>query len=521
LELGTRNTNDWMRRAPVFAAIGLFLLGGSPRLRAQCDSLKSGERVWVRLLTPLASSSGKAGEKVKAMVIASPDCGGSEIIPIGSEAEGEVLSAQRVGMGLVHETAKLKVEFRKLKFKDGSETEISARIVEIDNARETLKGGVIHGVNAMDTPQGRITSRLRHLPTWNPYSDVTLLALRTAFPMFPEPEIYLPRGSDLKLEMTTAVSVPQRAEPNVALNAPDEMQKALMGITIPELPGRTTTKNGRAADIVNVALLGTATQMNAAFRAAGWKNGDAMSMRSVMKQAHAFFSFNNYATAPITTQLLYGQRVDTTWEKGLDSYAKREHLRVWGRTDLIEGQTVWVGAMTRETGATLSFKRHKFIHHIDADMDDARTMMVRDLALAGCVADVYYVERPQVEHFAMNSTGDPMRTDGALAVVQLKDCENAAFEQVSDQLSVQTRPRSKFARYLRMQVLSYRSDLIRGNIVYGAFDLTRMAIRARRNRVEKALLATPAEMRQEHRPTVPTGNPSGIAGFFEADPQNN
>jgi hypothetical protein len=122
----------------------------------------------------------------------------------------------------------------------------------------------------------------------------------------------VPRGSDLKLEMTTSVSVPERAEPNVALNAPDEMQRALMGITIPELPGRTTTKNGRAADIVNVALLGTATQMNAAFRAAGWKNGDAMSMRSVMKQAHAFFSFNNYATAPITTQLLCGQRVDTT-----------------------------------------------------------------------------------------------------------------------------------------------------------------------------------------------------------------
>ena len=94
----------------------------------------------MRLLKPLASYSGKAGEKVKAMVIASPDCDGSEIIPIGSEVEGEVRSAQRVGMGLVHETAKLKVEFRKLKFKDGSETEISARIVEIDNARETLKG---------------------------------------------------------------------------------------------------------------------------------------------------------------------------------------------------------------------------------------------------------------------------------------------------------------------------------------------------------------------------------------------
>ena len=35
-----------------------------------------------------------------------------------------------------------------------------------------------------------------------------------------------------------------------------------------------------------------------------------------------------------------------------------------------------------------------------------------------------------MEHLAMNATGDPMRTDGSLAVVQLKDCENAVFEQV-------------------------------------------------------------------------------------------
>ena len=79
-----------------------------------------------------------------------------------------------------------------------------------------------------------------------------------------------------------------------------------------------------------------------------------------------------------------------------------------------------------------------------------------------------------------------MRTDGSLAVLQLKDCENPIFEQKADDLTVQSRPRSKFARYLRMQVLSFKSDLIRGNIVYGAFDLTRMALRARKQHVERA-----------------------------------
>ena len=82
-----------------------------------------------------------------------------------------------------------------------------------------------------------------------------------------------------------------------------------------------------------------------------------------------------------------------------------------------------------------------------------------------------------------------MRTDGSLAVVQLKDCENPVFAQTADVAEVQSRPRSKFARYLRMQVLSFRSDLIRGNIVYGAFDLTRMAVRARRNHTAKMAMA--------------------------------
>jgi hypothetical protein len=456
----------------------------------------------VRLLEPLASYSGKPGDKVQAMVIESPSCDGVETIPVGSAVEGEITAVRKVGMGFVHETAQMHVEFRNLKLKDGGEIAITSRLLEIDNAREAVKDGTIRGVNATDTPQGRITNRLKHLPTWNPYSDLALVAYRSAFPFFPEPEIYLPRGSDLRLELTSEISLPACLELGREKNVPDEIEKAVLEITAPDLPERTTTRHGRDADIVNVVLLGSEEQMDAAFREAGWRKGDQMSTRSVLRQAHAFLSFKNYPSAPITTQLVDGQRASATWEKGLDSYAKREHLRVWGRKDVIEGQTVWLGAMTRETGAVLSVRQHKFIHHIDAEMDEGREILARDLGLAGCVAAVYYLRRPQMMHAAMNATGDPMRTDGSLAVVQLKDCENAVFEQANTAPAVQSRPGSKFARYLRMQILSFKSDLIRGNFVYGAFDLTRLIVRARRHSVEKAGMARQVQMEQALRASV-------------------
>lgn len=480
----------WRQRLALPAFLSLvFLHSGCPAARAQCESLKSGDKLWIRLTEPVSSYSGKVGHKVAAMVIESRECEGTETIAAGTPVEGEIKAVRRVGMGFVHETAMLDVEFNRIVGKDGSEVAIASRVVEIDNARETVKNGVIHGVNATDTPQGRITNRLRHLPTWNPYSDLALVAYRAAFPVFPEPEIYLPRGTDLKLELTADLQVPAEEQGTVPYSAPDEIAKAVLEITAGELPERTTTRYGQNADVVNVVLLGTKEQMESAFQAAGWRNGDAMTTRSVLREAHAFLAFSNYPSAPMTRQLVDGQRASATWEKGLDSYAKREHLRLWERSDVLEGQTVWLGAMTRETGATLSMRQHKFIHHIDADLDEGRGVVVRDLNLAGCVAAVYYVQRPEATHEAMNATGDPMRTDGSLAVVQLKDCENPVFEQTGNGSTAATRPHSKLARYLRMQVLSFKSDLIRGNVVYGAFDLTRMMVRARRNHSERALVA--------------------------------
>jgi hypothetical protein len=75
-----------------------------------------------------------------------------------------------------------------------------------------------------------------------------------------------------------------------------------------------------------------------------------------------------------------------------------------------------------------------------------------------------------------------MRTDGTLTVVQVSSCERTAVEDTRSSPLIPIRPRSWFARYLRTQVLLYKSDVFRGNIIYSAFDLTRMGIHAFRFR---------------------------------------
>jgi len=81
-----------VKRARALVVVGLSLLGSCPTMFAQCNSLKAGEMLWVRLLEPLSSYSGKAGDKIHAMVIESPQCNGVEEIAPGTEGECDAIS---------------------------------------------------------------------------------------------------------------------------------------------------------------------------------------------------------------------------------------------------------------------------------------------------------------------------------------------------------------------------------------------------------------------------------------------
>jgi hypothetical protein len=481
-----RHTSFLLVRSSVRIAVpALFVLlaifcAPSPA-SANCENIPAGRSFWVRLLDPVASYSSKPGTNVRAVLIQSPECDYSPVFPAGLEVDGEITAVQKVGLGFVHDSAAIEIRFTRLVASSGEILPFAADVVEIDNARETTSHGIIRGIRATNTPQGRITTRLIHLPTFNPYTGMGLIVYR-ALSVLPEPEIYLPPGSDLRLRLNLPLYIGDQPElPRVSFQM-DEYERGDVEAVVQNIPERTTTRSGKDADVVNLLFVGSQEQIRDAFAAAGWLPADHNTPRAFFRQFAAFLTFSNYPMMPITHQLLNGQPQDMTWQKSFNSYGKREHLRLWSQPTTVLGQPAWLSAYTREISAALSIKNHKFIHHIDRNLDEGVNMLVRDLSLTGCVSSVRQLPRPQLSGALINSTGDEMRTDGNLAIVHLKSCNRQSPEQAHNIPLIPIHPRSRLVRYFRTQILLYKSDVLRGNIVYSAFDLTRMSIRSLRHR---------------------------------------
>lgn len=444
-----------------------------------CDQLPAGQSIWVRLSSPISTYTAHAGDPVHAVLTQDIVCGSEVMLPMGAPVEGVVRSKHKVGWGIRHETAALELEFNHAILGPESTVQMSARVEEVENAREQVKNGVIHGVMSSDTFQGRINSRLIHLPTWNPYSDLGLIVYKATFPIFPEPEIFYPSGTDLRLKTTAPISAPPVEQLFAADNARTDSSR--LDEWVQQLPRRSTTLKATGADLVNIAFVGSETQVHAAFLAAGWHNADPVSRHSFAHNFYALLNNSGYAQEPMMTFLVDGKPEDMNWQKSLNSYGKRDHLRIWQWTPERATEPVWVSSCSHDTGAVLSVKYKGFVHHISPDIDNERATVIRDLNFAGCVKSVTYVARPGVATITQNATGDLVRTDGSIAVVELKECKPISPELSAGASNPNFNPGNHTFRYIRRQILTFRNDIWRANIVYGIFDVGRMAVAAMRH----------------------------------------
>ena len=445
-----------------------------------CDELPAGQPLWIRLASPISTYSAQVGDPVHAVLTQDVACGNQVLIPMGTPVEGVVRSKRKVGLGIRHETAALDLEFNRAALGTDSAVIMLARVEEVENAREHVKNGVIQGVMSSDTFQGRVNSRLKHLPTWNPYSDLGLIVYKATFPIFPEPEIVYPSGTDMRLKTTVPVTsqAPWTARPE-EVAAPDSSQPDAW---ITQVPLRNTTLKHADADLVNLAFVGSRQQVSAAFLAAGWHSSDPVSRHSFAHNLYALLNNSAYPREPFTTLLLNGKPEDMNWQKSLNSFERRDHLRIWEWSPAETGEAVWVSSSTHDSGAVLSVKYRGFIHHISPDIDEERAKVVRDLNFAGCVESVFYSKRTGGLTVTRNATGDLIRTDGAIAIVKLKDCQPVAPQIDSGGSNLKLGNRA--FRYVRREILTFRSDIWRANIIYGVYDVGRMAVNAMRHRPE-------------------------------------
>jgi hypothetical protein len=326
-----------------------------------------------------------------------------------------------------------------------------------------------------------------------------LITFKAVFPIFPEPEIYFPSGTDIRLRTTGEISSPNAtvaAPPNSTEDSLSDSSDNLDMLVEP-LPWRVTTTKNVDADLLNLVFLGSKDQVNAAFRQAGWQNADPVSRRTVLRNMYALLNNSGYQREPMRTFLLDGKPEDMNWQKSLNSYGRRDHLRIWQwkadeaarsvndsapnpAQNSIQNQ-VWLSSSTHDTGAVLAIKYKGFVHHIASDIDDERSTVIRELTFAGCVRSVGYVSRPEVPAATYNATGDIMHTDGSVAVIALQDCHPIDPQLGSDPQPDTFRPGNHAFRYIRRQILTFKNDVWRANIIYGAFDVGRMTVMAMRH----------------------------------------
>ena len=464
-------------QAIVIFMLALFL---GAQVKAQdCNIIPSGQEFWIRLTEPVSTYSSKRGAIIEAILIESPRCDEARVFPTGIAVRGHITSLRRVGMGVRHESSAVTIDFNQI-LAGPKPLAMQARVEEVANGREDVKKGVIKGVGGQQTPQSLMTTRLLHLPFWSAESYWIFLLRRAAFPYSPEPEIYLPSGTDLRLRLMAPLELPGDL-PTVAqteVPADSAPVDARISEKLLALPDRSVTGKGQPSDMVDLAFLGSQEQIERAFRAAGWTYGDSVSTWSVLREMRALSSLNSYSHLPISRQWLNGQASDFTLQKSFDSYEKREHIRFWNESAL--DADLWVSGAIRETSATWSFRKRKFIHHVDADLAAEREKVVRDLKLTGCVDNIYRVQRPDAPGRLKNAGGDTLWSDRRVAVIQLNDCETPDALPMPN-AALDWRPRSRWTRFARAQILSIH-DVWRSNVIYASFDLSRMFIRSMRDR---------------------------------------
>lgn len=174
------------------------------------------------------------------------------------------------------------------------------------------------------------------------------------------------------------------------------------------VPRFTITGDGLPGDPVNLVLIGTRQQLQAAFATAGWSEADRLCLTSSWHMVRAFVFNSPYATAPFSTLYLFGRGQDLGFQKAIDnSPRKRHHIRFWASSLTGAEATVgtagfwlntdrpahhervlWVGAGTKDTGLSLTKLTFQITHATDSDTNAERDYIIAELTQNRVVVDV-------------------------------------------------------------------------------------------------------------------------------------
>jgi len=388
--------------------------------RAFAVQIPSGTELHIRLTNPISSATAKAGASVSALLIAPVVAGGDIAIPPGAQVEGVVKSVQAAAVD-AKKAPTLDLEFKRLSF-EGERDSIAARVLSVDNAKEQVdEKGVITGIPASQTYTARMNRGIEKMSGNQQLSGLAgiLEGVKKALVADADPDVTFDAGVEMTLATTSAFSV---AHPTAGIAA--EVRgiddEAAVARLVRATPMRAMATDRRPSDLTNIIFLGTEEQLAAAFEAAGWSTAARLNGLTKFQTALAMIEQRGFKEAPVSVLLIDGRPPDLVYQKQNDTFDARHHLRIWRQRGTFQGRPIWVCAATHDIGISYSDREGTFIHRIDPNVDDERAKVVNDLIFARGVGALALVARENIPENAENATGDPLHTDGRMAVIVLR-----------------------------------------------------------------------------------------------------
>ena len=388
----------------LFAAIGL----------AAAARIPSGTQIQIRLTKELNTSTAKVGDPFEALVIAPVVADGHIVVAAGATVAGRVKEVTAAVNP--DDQAMLGLAFDEIRDAGGKKMSIAAKLSGVDDARESVDAdGRIQGIVASKTGSGRLDQGINKVAEKYPSFAELLGTVKQVVLKPADANIDYKAGAEMTIALTKPLDWTGVVRgPEIASIEPSDDLSRLVN----SQPFRTATeKDQRLSDITNLMFLGRRDQIEEAFKQAGWTPAAKLNDQSKLETFRAMAEMRGYQEAPVSVLLLDGRPPDLVFEKINDTFAARHHLRIWQRPGTFGGKQIWVCSATHDTGISFSELNRTFIHKIDPQIDLERAKVVNDLLLTGLVRGLALVERTGLPQDMFNATGDPLKSDGSMAVI--------------------------------------------------------------------------------------------------------
>jgi hypothetical protein len=383
--------------------------------------LAPGATMSVRLNAPVYSDRSRTGDPIQG-VVTYPMCKDGEklqcnegelLVPPGTRINGTILFASKAPDKYTR--PRLVLDFSNILHKDETKSPLYARVLDVDNARETVRNNEILGI-VQPHASTKAVLAMAALSAANPIAGYTIKGVQTVYGLSIRREILFPAGTDLQIQIVRPSMLKQREVwtgwPRITVD--DELRQLAAS-----MPARTYTANKTPSDLTNLMFLGAQQELAAAFSEARWLEAEDLGVRTAISVAQATIRQTGASTAPVSSLYINGKLPDLVFQKSLDTFAKRHHIRIWNTGKTYQGRQVWVGAATHDIGTSSSRAYTKWAHRIDPHIDRERDWVETDLLFVGTATAYADIDRPNAPRKSANATGDDLLTDGKISVVEL------------------------------------------------------------------------------------------------------